>query len=283
MLKVAPIFFVLTALQLLSCKQEAPKPSYIKIDSISLSSKYNSQGSASAKISDAWIYINDQLIGAYELPCEVPVSASGSTKISIVPGIKNTGQSGDRQKYIFYNRFDSTIIFNGGSNTLLPHVSYIDSASFLWVYDFEGNNLPLLRDTDSDTTLQWLKNNENAFEGNAFGEVTVDSAHPKAIINSNLNLNIPAATKATYLELNYACSANTEVGVITYASNIKSTTSIVTLKSTDLKWNKIYIDFSNALGNYAAQGIFEIYFQIDHLSNKESKLRLDNIKIISQK
>ena len=248
-----------------------------------MSSKHNSQGSASAKISDAWIYINDQLIGAYELPCEVPVSASGQTKISIVPGIKNTGQSGDRQKYIFYNRFDSTLILNGGNNTLLPHVSYIDSASFLWVYDFEDNNLPLVSDKDSDTTLQWLKNNGNAFEGNTFGETTVDSLHPTAIINSNLNLNIPAATKATYLELNYACSAAIAIGIKTYVSNIQRTIPIVTLKPTDLKWNKIYIDLSNALSNHPAQGIFEIYFQIDHLSDKESKLRLDNTKIISQK
>ncbi|MCX6181000.1 MAG: hypothetical protein NT150_03610 [Bacteroidetes bacterium] len=283
MLKVAPILFVLIAFQLLSCTQEAPQPSYLKIEQFQVHTDYNTQGSTSNKITDAWIYLNDQLLGAYELPCEIPVSESESNKISLVAGIKNTGQAGIRDKYLFYKWFDTTIVFNGGVNTLNPGISYIDSLNFLWNFDFEGNFIPLEKDEDSDTSMYLVKSSPDIFEGSGIGEIALSPIQQKAFLKTNLNLNIPAATKATFLEMNYACDQEIEVGVITYTSNIKTITSIVTLKSTDLIWNKIYIDLSSALGQHALQGKFEIYYQIHHLSKIETKLRLDNLKIISQK
>ncbi len=283
MLKLYTIFFAAMALQFSSCKQEAPAPSYIKIEEFKLSTNYINEGSSSAKVSDAWIYVNDQLIGAYELPCEIPVSTSGSSKISVVAGIKNTGQVANRQEYPFYKWFDTTVVLNGGSRTILPQISYIDSLNFLWNFDFEGNSIPLTMDENSDTSMYLVKSTADVLEGNGMGEVKVDQQHPLAFLKSNLNLNIPAAVKATFLEMNYACNTETEIGVITYVSNSKIILPIVTLKSTDLKWNKIYIDLSNTLGTYALQGKFEIYCQIHQLSNDILTLRFDNFKIISQK
>jgi hypothetical protein len=283
MLKLYTIFFAAMAVQLLSCTPEAPAPSYIKIEEFKLSTNYINEGSSSAKVSDAWIYLNDQLIGTYELPCEIPMTASGSNKISIVAGIKNTGQAANRQEYPFYTWFDTTVTLNGGSRILLPQITYIDSLNFLWNFDFEGNSIPLTKDENSDTSMYLVKSSGDVFEGNGMGEIKVDQQHALAFLKSNLNLNIPAATKATFLEMNYACDTETEIGVITYISNFKTILPIVTLKSTDLKWNKIYIDLSNTLGTYALQGKFEIYCQIHQLSNETLTLRFDNLKIISQK
>ncbi|MFM7024305.1 MAG: hypothetical protein ACKOXB_15135 [Flavobacteriales bacterium] len=283
MLKINPIFFVLAALQLLSCKPEAAQPSYIKIDEIKLSTSYNKEGSNSSKISDAWIYVDNQLLGAFELPCEVPVSKTGNVKISIAAGIKNTGQSSIRERYLFYQWYDSTLALNGGKHILTPIVSYVDSLHFLWNFDFEGNSMPFSKDEGSDTSMYLVKGSPDVFEGDGMGEVSTDASHTDLFLKTSLDLDIPAATKATFLEMNYACSHETTIGVINYVSGSKIITPIIQLKSTNLKWNKIYIDLSTALGSYALQGKFEIYCQIHHLSNEESKLRVDNLKIISQK
>jgi len=45
-----------------------PIPSYIHIDKIDLTTDYSSQGTSSNKITDAWIYVDNELIGAFEMP-----------------------------------------------------------------------------------------------------------------------------------------------------------------------------------------------------------------------
>ena len=55
--------------------KEEPIPSYIsirKIDLVVPDSLKDKQGSASASISDAWIYIDDKLQGVYQLPAKFP-------------------------------------------------------------------------------------------------------------------------------------------------------------------------------------------------------------------
>ena len=45
-----------------------PTPAYIHIDKFILNTAYLTEGSNSHKITDAWVYIDDQLLGCFELP-----------------------------------------------------------------------------------------------------------------------------------------------------------------------------------------------------------------------
>ena len=60
-----------------SCKKENLTPSYIKINDIELNS------SSTEKITDAWVYIENQLQGVYELPAKFPVLETGNKEIRI--------------------------------------------------------------------------------------------------------------------------------------------------------------------------------------------------------
>ena len=51
-------------------------PAYLGIDSIYLSTDYNSEGTASQRITDAWVYVDDEFLGAFELPARLPVLKS---------------------------------------------------------------------------------------------------------------------------------------------------------------------------------------------------------------
>src|SRR5580693_7824504 len=66
-------------------------PSYVHIDSIGFTSYYLTQGSNSHKISDAWVYVDQQLQGVYQLPATFPVLATGSHEIDIKAGIEING------------------------------------------------------------------------------------------------------------------------------------------------------------------------------------------------
>jgi hypothetical protein len=260
-------------------KNEATAPSYLKINQIDLKTISNTQGSSSAKISDAWIYIDDQLQGAFELPCEIPVSHSGKVKVSIAAGIKNTGQSSIRERYPFYTWYDTVVNLSQNECFLTPTVSYYNTTQFLFNGDFESNNLYFLKESDSDTNL--YKSN-NSFEGLACGEMSVDSNRKKGKIKSALQYNIPTAGKRIFIELNYACDASVIAGLILNPGTSNNHIPIITLSSTKMQWNKIYIDLTNTLAQANSSGKFEFYFEIQQISGEDNKVQLDNIKLVSQ-
>ena len=74
----------------------------LQIDSVSLDTNYYEQGSNFKAITDAWVYVDDGLIGAFELPATIPVLAEGKHKLEIRPGIKLNGISSTRAPYPFY-------------------------------------------------------------------------------------------------------------------------------------------------------------------------------------
>lgn len=76
-------------------------PSYLYIEKIGLNTQYE-QGTASHKITDAWVYVDETLIGAFELPATIPILTEGLKKITIRPGIKLNGISNTRAIYPYF-------------------------------------------------------------------------------------------------------------------------------------------------------------------------------------
>ena len=77
-------------------------PSYIHIDSITVNCDYFVYGANTSKITDAWVAIDDDIIGCFELPSTFPVLKKGPHKVSIYGGIKRDGISATRAPYPFY-------------------------------------------------------------------------------------------------------------------------------------------------------------------------------------
>ena len=84
-------------------------PSYINIPSIEVVTDLTNEGSNSHKITDAWVYFDNNLQGVYPLPASFPVLLSGKQNISIKAGIKNNGIAATRVKYPFYDYFNAEI------------------------------------------------------------------------------------------------------------------------------------------------------------------------------
>src|SRR2546423_329586 len=83
-------------------------PSYIHIDKVNfIPGDTSVQGTASVKISDAWVFIDDQLVGAYELPATFPVQYDGTHTIKVRGGVKMNGISATRIQYPFYNFYST--------------------------------------------------------------------------------------------------------------------------------------------------------------------------------
>ena len=77
-------------------------PAYIHIDKISVDANLG-QGTDSSNISDAWIYINSELIGAFQLPATIPILKAGNQDIEIRSGVIINGIASTRTINPFYS------------------------------------------------------------------------------------------------------------------------------------------------------------------------------------
>jgi hypothetical protein len=259
-------------------------PGYLSIDSIYLTTNYYSQGTASQQITDAWVYVDDEFLGAYELPARFPVLKTGKHIVKILPGIKKNGIAATRSNYEFYAPVQKTVNFTPDSTTKigLLKTTYQSTAMFLWMEDFE--NVTLTLDTTSRSTA-WIMHTEAGspltFEGNHSGMVVLDSIHDFFECQTQKEFTIPFAP--VFLEMNFNISNSLTVGVITYGYTMLYQTPIITLNSTNGKWKKIYIDLSNTLNAYTGMTTFRVYMgTFKDQGLQQSTILFDNFKLLTR-
>ena len=269
-------------LPFVSCEVLDPKeqiPSYIHIDKISLTTDYATQGTTASKFTDAWVYIDDQPLGTYELPATFPVLQEGRHDIKIRGGIKVNGISATRAQYVLCN-FNSQNIDLQINNTVnvIPSVTYFPAIKFEWLEDFENIGVSLTKGSTSDTSLL-TTNSSEAFEGQKSGAVYLDASHTFFEAVSSVGYNLPVA-KDVFLELNYKCNNEFHIGVYASGSTLPYTTIYV--NSTNNTWNKIYINMINEVTT-AHTAPFFIFISMQKDPGVDLPvLYLDNIKLIHQ-
>ena len=110
---------LLTIVTFTSCsdKISAEVPSYIEINSFDYEGNHNetppySQNYHSVNITDAWITMDGEVIGNFEIPCKIPILSDGNHTFYISPGIKKSGQTASRIIYPYYvkDTIETTLI-----------------------------------------------------------------------------------------------------------------------------------------------------------------------------
>jgi hypothetical protein len=271
-------FFALLLPLLNSCKAFDPEeqvPSYIHIDHFDLTTDPVTQGSNSAKITDAWVYVDEQLIGAFELPCTVPVLASGSHTVKIRGGIKKNGISATRVQYPFYNFYTTTAtLIPGNTVTLQPTVSYYSGTTFEWLENFENTGTTINAGPyTTDTTV--VQESSDVFEGAKSGGLYLPFAQSVFYISSASSYYLPQGEQRAWLELNYKSTHQFTVGVLTNHNSLASYEALTVNPSET--WNKIYIDLSPEVS--AHTGPYYIFFAMAS-ADANNQVLLDNIKLV---
>lgn len=261
-------------------------PAYVTINNFTFTTSLETQGYASSKITDAWVYANNVFIGAFELPATIPILAEGPTEIIVYPGIKENGISGTGMIYPFYNPYTITSNLSAGETTVLsPATTYKNSASisFIMIERFESSNP--FTSVISDGELTTTSNEAEVFEGNRSAVSTlVNDVDTFYVQTSNL-LNFPAIDHQLFLELDYKCDisynvwfkCNTATGSAIYDE-------VLTVTAKDY-WNKIYINLNATLQFFAAYQpeSYQLEFRAINPKTDTAQLFYDNIKIIQSK
>lgn len=284
-----PSLFILIFLSA-SCEIIHPSeeiPAYIhipKIDLIVPSADAATQGSASQKITDAWVFIDDQPLGAFELPVTVPVLKSGSHQLKIKSGIKLNGFTKQRVQYQFYNSYDMSYNFNVNTvDTIKPQVQYYPNIHFAWKENFENSVLSIQKIGSSDTSIVLVTEKSILLKdngGNGCGAIYLDAQHPtyKGIgALSSTAFNLPGSGTTVYLEMDYQCNNSFEVGIFAINGGIELPVLILYPSAS---WNKVYVSLGPKISeNPSSQGYF-FYLHAINENSLSKYIYIDNLKII---
>lgn len=254
-------------------------PSYVRIESISLQINNSvTEGSGSHKITDAWVYVDGDLIGAFEMPVNIPVLAEGTHQILVLAGIKQNGLSSTRAIYPVYKGWSSTITLTRGEIiTVSPVVEYYSATNFMWMCDFDqpGTNI-------NDNFSPWPGRLQEVSGAQAFenesGYVYLNADTFEFYAQSSLAYSFQGAYDI-YLEMNYSCNQNFVVGI--YCVQTAAYIPWVEV-SGSTSWNKIYIRLNDAVLTQPPGGSYHVYVAMKKDAAVANPwLAIDNLKLIN--
>lgn len=287
------VYFLLLFLVLGSCGKNNPDPSWIEVGAWDLEENPNEvipAGELSHSITEAFLYVNDEIVGVFEVPFRIPVLKEGAVNIKIFPAIKNNGISATKKIYSFLDvfEFNGTLVKNQ-TLTIQPKTRYKSNVKFI-IEDFEDAAIKLENDPNSASQysvgndpeiLQW-------FNGNFYGQVNLNAEDSTWIAYTNFasvnGANLPRQTEV-YLEIDFYNTAPVITGLLAVSpiSGVQPNQNIQlnALKPENLKWRKIYIDLRELINSSDPQAYFEHSFQSNLPEGETTGLIiLDNIKIV---
>ncbi|MEO6190452.1 MAG: hypothetical protein ABIO44_08920 [Saprospiraceae bacterium] len=263
-------------------RSEIPIPSYIYIDSIDLKTS-PSQGTNSHAFRDAWIYVNDTFVGAYELPVKVPVVNFGEARVKIYAGIREDGIISHPVRYSMTSPYVSNLYLDAGKiDTIEPIVEYYSDIKFPFIENFDKTHF-FNQDIDGNVLTQvTLSTLADAFEGSNSGEIHLTKENPALVAWYDYSKAIPTGPNEVFLELDYKCDVRFSVGFIGFKAGETPKDLIFGTLHPKEYWNKVYFNFTQTLIDCGCEnyriGIYAVYDT--SIAKVNQVIHLDNFKVL---
>lgn len=279
------LFFSLFLLSLVACTDTAEQiPAYLELKPFEVTAP---GGVSWQKITDGWLYVDGEFLGAYTLPALVPVLAEGENEVILFPGVKENGIDATPNIYPYLTRFTKVYDLKGGQTTVVQAVTDYDP-DIVYAFgigrgDFDGGSFIALENRDSDGVIDATLTTDQAFSGKCL-LMQVDTAHPVMDISTEAMMNLPVlGAPEVWLELNY----KTDVPFFLYMlSGPQQESQGVYQFNLSEEWNKIYINLTGTLVT-TQQPEQRLFFRLSLPKNEAGNyiqtsgtVRLDNIRVV---
>ena len=265
-------------------------PAYLHVDTFLLTTNYFVEGSASHKITDVAVYIDNDYQGYYELPATIPILERGKHKLTLYPGIKLNGNSSTRTINPFYVPYiiEDYVFEEKVIDTVLPSTHYYpkddSDIEFAWMEDFERqigfetvpySDTTIIR-TDRDTPDVWKDKEGNSHYS---GYVWIEDTLTFCITTPKL-YDLPNQGNSVFLELDYKCTDVFTVGLFAKIAS-EERMDLVNVNPSE-KWNKIYINLGpNITDSYIDNPeYFRVFISGSTGKSMEAEYYFDNIKVV---
>lgn len=271
----------LSILLFAACKKDGAVPAYVRV----VSPKVVETGGTevSSKITDLWIYANDQPVGVWQPGRPVPVIGTGPTAIKVVAGVRKNGLTDERIAYPFYATWQQQVdLVPGQTHTLEPEIRYFDDLDF-WLADF---NAGVRLDTVGCTATMVLMPTDGTLVGQGvqYGRIQLDAEHDVYRGVSSGDPFTGTGSRA-FLEIDYRSDTPLLIGVRYTLQGVQKEAPQVYAVPTkradgNMPWNKLYVEMA---GPWNVSGALDKRFYIKaKLENGATSgvVDVDNIKLV---
>lgn len=278
-----------------SCEVINPEeeiPAFVHVQPFTLSTNGNLEGTASSKITEVWVFLGADFLGAYSLPATVPILATGEQELSFQAGIKDNGISSLPEIYPFYEKYTITLnLESGKTDTIQPSTSYVNNTIFEFIEDFESPNHIFSDDIDNIEESEIVTTQDDVFEGNRSGKIILTKDFPSITVATAINRPFKDLQKNSvfvYLEVNYKSDVDVVWGIATHPNANNSLDRRLSVDPGFIardSWNKIYFNLSQLLFDNDGEAyqiiLSSLIPTIDgELTQDEATIYLDNIKLL---
>ncbi len=277
---ILPLFILVLAGCFASCDIINPEeeiPAYIAIDTFMLSTNTSTEGPNNHNITDAWISVNGDFVGVFELPCKIPVLNKGMVDLFVKPGIKNNGIASSRLSYPFYSNYSTEVeLTELEVQQISPTVDYYQETIFDWFENFseQGNSL----DTIAGSTVDFKYTTYNGSKAGLIELVDEDDFFRAQSIDSYQFPNIN--TPVLYFEMDYITNNPFTVGIYMIIDGQINVQPLIFINPID-HWNKIYIDLSYYSQTTYYADEYRVYIEAAKSDTIErAEIILDNLKLL---
>lgn len=283
------LLFAVIGLLASSCVKNNPDPSWLEVTEWTLEANglNNVEGELTHNFTDAWVYVDNKLIGVFEVPFKIPLLLSGNSEIKLYPTVHNNGISATKKIYPFVEPYiiDAELVKNQ-TLTINPVTKYYTQTQFqIWDFEDGGNigfeetpqSLAHISQSNDPAIKQW-------FNGNQFGRIDLDGTNYYWQASTNINMTLPQNGAEVYLEVDYHNTSNIVTGVIAFESSNVVSNINVQMNAQDpstVEWKKIYIDMKTIVSGSVNANYFRNSFEAilpDTLST--GQINIDNIKVV---
>lgn len=278
-MKTITLYLIILLFALSACDYINPEetiPTYIKIESFSLQTTISSQGPNNHNITDAWVSVNGDFIGLFELPALIPILDAGVSEVFIKPGIKNNGIAASRVNYPFYTNYKiDTILVEKEIITLNPIVSYAEETIFDWNENFEDAGISIDTSITSNIGI-----GDSIVNGSKVAKIILLDSTDIFRSQTIDSYSFPTAGQPLYFEMDYKTNNSFVVGLYINTAGQYVEQPIITINPKEA-WNKIYLDltyFSSM--NSTADNYFVFIKAIKTDSITRSVILFDNLKLV---
>ena len=270
------IAYLIIMLVFVSCQKDETDaiPAYIQIDTITLNEESDPTNPLTNDngITDAWVYVNDQLQGVYDLPAKFPVLEEEMQTVRIKAGIKANGIASSRIAYPFYTSyFEDITLSPNKTTTITPVVEFNREEEDIFIEDFEGIGINI----DSDSLSFFIDN----FDGNNFGRIALSDSMYISEVTTDELFDLPQAGAPVILELDYKSNTQFLVGVyINYPQSVVQKDLLWITPKED--WNKIYVNLTTTISEGINATSFKVFIGMKREGEDPNELCFDNLKVV---
>jgi hypothetical protein len=258
-------------------------PTYIHVDSFVFTSTPNVNISNSHSITTVYAYYNNIGIGTFDLPCTIPVMATGTGTLELLPGIIQDGLNSLVSTYPYYTSDDYSFAAQPGKIiNHNPTTHYYTDIKKTTISDFAFGNTNFGMTNGNRQIVAVYNKDSLVFEGDASGEIVLQAVGDSSVDSSKIQFAIPLNQNQVYIEFNYKSSIPFYVGLGANFSSYLSTDPyyLAGIAPND-HWEKFYLQVTDFAERAQATSYTFYIKAVLGTGQTNGRLLIDNIQLVT--